>query len=94
MLAPRDLLHHVVLRVEPGVAILGSVEEGGDDDAAGLEDDVVGRVCGGDVIDAAGQDDVQGPLHLGVLVQEGRVHVMNLAPDDAIEVHVEVGLVL
>ena len=59
-----------------------------------LEDDVVGGVGGRDVVDPARQDHVKGLLHLGVLVEEGGVHVVDLAPDDAVEIHVEVWLVL
>jgi len=76
------------------VALVLAVLEDRLDKRLELEDDVVCGVGGGDVVDAAREQDVHRLLDLGVLVQEGGVHVVDLPSNDAVEVHVEVWLVL
>ena len=100
------LFQHVSAGRYSDITVFGCKEKGGDDNSIvtilllyrlhqgpKCKNDVRSCIRGGDIVMTASDDNVHWFSDVHVLLEEGGVHIMDLASDDAVKVDVEAGLV-
>ena len=100
------LFQHVPTGGDADITVLGGKEKGGNDnpvvavlllyrlhEGAKCKYDVRGGVGSGHIVVAATNNNVHWFSDVHILLQEGGVHIVDLASDDAVKVNVEAGVV-